>query len=209
MPDALPNPPPRPWDRQPGESSCDYLDFQAWLQCPQRRPLREAALKLAIPLGRLRSLSSRHRWRWRAERYDDQRAADAQTALHRALEREARSMEERAQQFRQQEWALHELMIQNALQVMAAYKLSRRRLPSLADVCRISDLASILGRRACGMPETGGPRPDQVLDDLNYRAEVEAAIKKVYGNDTDINTRSPQPDMDREPGTTRSQPAGS
>jgi len=87
-------------------------------------------------------------------------------------------MQERAELFRQQEWALHEAMMQNARGMMQAFKVSRRRLPGLGEIARTLDLASRLGRRACGMAEN---EPLVRPEERNYRLKFEAALKKVYG----------------------------
>ena len=104
----------RLWDRQPGESAQDYLDFLSWLNCSVRRPLRAAAARLNLRPGRLRTLSTRHRWRGRSLAYDEFRVESARAELDRVLQTEARSAAERAQLFREQEWALNESMVAQA-----------------------------------------------------------------------------------------------
>jgi hypothetical protein len=169
---------PRPWERQPGESGRDYLDFLAWLECPRRHPLSEAAARLDLPVSRFRSLSARHRWRWRAAAYDDHRCQAAQEALKLALQRQSRTLQERVEHFRDQEWALHELMLEMGLQAMRSWKVSRRRLPRLGELARVLFLASTLGRRACGMADS---EPMMSPQELQWKSELEAAIRKVYG----------------------------
>ena len=170
--------PARLWDRQPGESARDYLDFVAWLQSPVRRPLRAAAVNLKLTASRLRTLSARHHWRGRAFAYDEFRANSTQAMLDRVLQSETCSLAERAEVFREQEWALHELMVEQARAALRATRITRRRVPSLHAIARLLELASFLGRRSCGLPPEGAPAQKP---ETSNSPEFEAAIRRIYG----------------------------
>jgi hypothetical protein len=177
-PTAPPDTPPRLWDRQPGESARDYLDFVAWLECPVRRPMRAAAARLNVSARRLRTLSARHRWRARALACDEHRAETARTVLEQHSQDAARSLEDRAQLFREQEWLLHEAMLEQARAALRGIRITRRRIPSLHSIARLLELASVLGRRACGLPVDGEcvKRPPSLPS-----SDFEDAIQKIYG----------------------------
>jgi hypothetical protein len=174
---SAPATPPSLWDRQPDEPAEAYQLFIAWLTLPSVRKTAAAAKKFGCSVHRVRRTAARHRWKTRTRAFDNYRASLASDALHRLLHREARTMEERADQFRQQEWALHEgmmLMAQGIIENLRKYP----RSTSINDVVKLIDFASRLGRRAAGMPidHTEPPPAPPALD-----LEWEAAIRKAYG----------------------------
>jgi hypothetical protein len=101
-----------------------------------------------------------------------------QHLIQNLLHQQTLTLQERVELFRQQEWALHETMIARALEALQAFRVSRRYLPSLRDVALLGELASTLGRRACGMADN---EPVVSADERRYNREWEAAIERVYG----------------------------
>ena len=168
------------WSLQPNESAADYQLFAAWLQLPPPRRSRKAATASGCSLYRLRKLSARHNWKTRAAAFDNHRANAASLALDQLLREETLSWKERAERFRLQEWLLHEEMLQAA--TLAAREIQKRPgRASLNDVVKLYDLASVLGRRACGLPldPTAAAEPEPPSPYLDF----EAALRKVYGQD--------------------------
>lgn len=102
--------------------------------------------------------------------------SEAQTHL---LEEEAADWRKRAQRFRDEEWKLHEQMLQAALELIRQFRKSPYRRASLSQIVRLFDLASTLARKACGLPLDGSaperqPSPPSGL-------EFEKALQKIYG----------------------------
>jgi hypothetical protein len=179
-PPVAPHQPGPLWSRQPGEPAEDYQLFAGWLQLPAPRPPRRAA---AAALGctphRLSRLFTRHRWRVRAAAFENHRADAASRALDELLRSQAKSWQERAHNFRLQEWLLHEQMMAAAMSAVREFEKHPGRA-SLTDLVKLLELASVLGRRACGLPldpAEAAPAPPSI------RPEFEEALRKVYGSD--------------------------
>lgn len=143
--------PNHPWNRQPDEPAADYQLFIAWLRLRPPRRLRPASVTLKCPVSRLRKLSAARNWRARARTYDECLANAASQNLDRVLSKETADLRKRAEAFREQEWALHEEMLVAAQEAIGKIRLSKRT-PTLSEIARLLQLASDLGRRACGIP---------------------------------------------------------
>lgn len=65
----------------------------------------------------------------------------------------------------------------------------RTRCPSLSDIVQLMELASVLGRRACGMPLDPADAPPAPSP---LEPEWEAALRKIYGpKQTEANASPP------------------
>jgi hypothetical protein len=168
----------RVWSLQPNEPAADYQLFAAWLQIPPPRRFTTTAAMLGCSLHRLRRLSARHHWKPRAAAFDRHRASAASLALDQLLRNETSDWKERVERFRLQEWLLHEEMLQAASEAVRQLRKHPGRA-SLSDIARLFDLASVLGRRACGMPLD--PPAAAKFDPPFSRPDVEAALQKIYG----------------------------
>jgi len=167
-----------PWSLQLDEPAADYQLFAAWLQLPPPRTMRQASASLGCSVHRLRRLALRHHWQFRANSFDNHRAAAASKALDQLLDDEFSNLKQRAERFRLQEWLLHEEMLEAARAAAQDLKSHPRRL-SIKEIARLFDLASALGRRAAGMP-LDPASADVVPPQLNWDAE--AALRKIYGD---------------------------
>jgi hypothetical protein len=180
------------WSRQPDEDPVDYQLLAAWLQLPLPRPNRKAA---AAALGCSRHCLSRRftrqHWKIRTTAFDNHRAHAASRALDELLRQESKDLQERARDFRLQEWLLHEQMFASATTALARFEAPPGRA-SLADVIRLLELSSVLGRRACGLPvNPGAPKPEPPV---TY-PEVEACLRKIYGSENEAFPEPPSPNQ--------------
>ena len=129
---------------------------------------------------RLRKLAARHNWKTRAAAFDNHRANAASLALDQLLRDETLSWKERAERFRLHEWLLHEQMLQAA--TAAARELQNHpSRASLNDIVKLYELASVLGRRACGLPLDPASAPEP--EPPSWHPDAEAALRKIYGED--------------------------
>jgi len=177
--------PPPLWSRQPGEPAADYQLFAAWLQLPAPRPFAKSAIALGCSAHRLHRMAARHHWRTRDAAFDHHRADAGSAALDQLLRDEQLDWRERAHRFRLQEWRLHEQMMEAARVAVREFGKHPGRA-NLAELARLIDLGSVLGRRASGMPvdpADAGPTPPL------HPIEVEAALRKVYGSDAEVDAR--------------------
>ena len=185
QPSTLSPQPLSPWSLQPDESPADYLLFTAWLRLPAPRAFRQAAASLDCSVHRLRRLAARHRWKLRVEDIDQQRAEAISAALDQILHDEASGWPERARRFREQEWLLHEEMMEGALQAARDFT-KHPRSARLGEIARICDLGSLLGRRSIGMPlDPASAAPAQT----SFSPDQAAALHKIYGKDSNISAR--------------------
>jgi len=176
QPSTLPSQP--IWSFQPNEPAADYQLFAAWLQLPAPRHLRKAAAPLGCSLYRLRQLSARHNWKTRAAAFEYHRASAASLALNQLVCDETSNWKARAQRFRIQEWLLHEEILQVATETVRQLQKHPRRA-SLNDLVNTINLASVLGRRACGMPLDSGAGAE--FEPPASNPDFEAALRKIYG----------------------------
>ena len=185
--------PQHPWSLQPNEPPADYQIFVAWLQLPVPRRFRKAAVPVGYSLHRLRQLSARHNWKTRAAAFDHYRANAASLALDQLVRDETANWKERAQRFRLQEWQLHEDMLEATSEAIRQLRKHPARI-SLNDLVKLYDLASILGRRACGMPLE--PAVAAESNPPSSYLDFEAAPRKVYGPD---NSSKPAVSLEQSP----------
>jgi len=165
------------WQRQPNEPAADYQLFTGWLELPAPRRFARTAATLGCSVYRLRRLAARHDWRSRAAAFDNHRADASSRALEQLLQQETMDWKERAEQFRLQEWALHEEILQAASAAAREVRQHPNRV-SLHGLVKLLGLASTLGRRATGMPlDNVPPKPEPPAPHLNF----EEALRKVYG----------------------------
>jgi hypothetical protein len=139
------------WSLQPDEPALAYQLFAAWLQLPAPRHLRKAAATLGCSLHRLRQLSARNHWKTRAAAFDQHRANAANLSLDQLVRDETLNWKERAQRFRDQEWLLHEEMLEAARLAVHQFQRHPGRA-SLSEIVALYELASLFGHRACGKP---------------------------------------------------------
>lgn len=60
----------KPWDRQPGETSKAYADFQVFLDQGPERTLQKTANEVSKSAQHIRRLSTQHGWQARAAAWD-------------------------------------------------------------------------------------------------------------------------------------------
>jgi hypothetical protein len=167
------------FEQQPRESSKAFSAFTMYLSLGSERSLATVAQKF--------TKSSRLIKRW-SRKYDWPARVAAHAAHLAAVEREAaealargKSAEwlKRQQELREREWEMHEKCIAAAKRGLAAFMDREKVYANLADIARILEVASKLGRMASGLAtghvehtgEDGGP----------IRVELTAALNKIYG----------------------------
>jgi hypothetical protein len=165
------------WQRQPNEPAADYQLFTRWLELPAPRRFTTTAAILGASVYRLRRLAALHNWRSRAAAFDNHRADASSRALDQLLQQETLDWKKRAEQFRLQEWALHEEILQ-AAEVAAREVRKHPNRVSLHGLVKLYELASTLGRRAVGLPLDYVPPK---TEPPALRPDVEEALRKVYG----------------------------
>jgi len=86
----------------------------------------------------------------------------------------------RRQEVRQAEWAMHHELLATARTALVNFQDNAHKT-TVADIARLIELASRLGRLACGM-ESGQLDPAAPT----VRIEIGAALKRVYGQPLEV-----------------------
>jgi len=85
----------------------------------------------------------------------------------------------RQTELREWEWEMHEKCVDAAKRALEVFMKKKKVSASLGDIARILEVANKMGRMASGLATQTVEHTGEV--DLNFRLEVETAIKKVYG----------------------------
>lgn len=169
------------FEQHPRETGKAFEAFTAYLNMGPERSLAAVGRKLG------KSASLVERW---SAKFDWPARVLAQAAHLATVEREAtealargKSAEwlKRQQEVREREWEMHEKCIAAAQRAFAAFMSREKVYANLADIARMLEVASKLGRLASGLAtdktevtgQDGGP----------IRVELEIALKKIYGGD--------------------------
>jgi hypothetical protein len=118
-------------------------------------------------------------WRSRVAAHGAHLAVVERDAIEAAARSKAAEWESREQKLRETEWAMHEQAIAAAKRGLDAYMAREKVYANLADIARMLEIASKLGRLATGLGTDGDRRKG---DDLPaVRVEVRVALEKIYG----------------------------
>lgn len=178
------------FEQQPKESAKAFAAFSLYLSLGAERSLASVARKLAKSEQLVKRWSSKFDWANRVQAHAMHLAVverEAQEALARG---KAAEWLTRQNELREREWQMHERCIAAAERAFKAFMEREKVYANLADIARILEVASKLGRLASGMAtdkteltgEDGGP----------VRVEFTAALEKIYGQ------AEPAPTMDVE-----------
>ena len=168
-----------PFERQPDESAKAFTAFTAYADMGPKRSLAAVGQTLGKSVGLIERWSRRHDWVNRTRALEAHLAAvERESAEAKALAK-AEERTRRRDELLEQEWAVHDDCIRAGKEALKRFHENARRGAPLADVSRIFEVASKLGRLATGLAtdrteitgEDGGP----------VQLELSAALNKVYG----------------------------
>ena len=172
---------PLPFEQQPRESNKAFAAFSLYLSLGPERGLREVARKLDKSLTVVGKWSRKFDWQERVSAHGAHLAIVEREAIEAAARGKAAEWESREQKLRETEWRLHERAIAAAEKALDAFMEKDKVYANLADVARMLEIASKLGRLATGLG-TDGERSKG--DDLpGLRVEVTVALEKIYGDE--------------------------
>ena len=182
---------PRPFEQQPKESNKAFTAFSTYLSMGDGRSTRVVAQRLSRSDQLIRRWSAVWDWTERVRAYAAHLAAVEREASEALARSNSAEWLKKQQQLREREWAMHEKCIAAAERGLKTFMGRENAYASLADIARILEVASKLGRLASGMPtdrtevtgEDGGP----------IRVEVCAALDKVYGTAVEVESELVKP----------------
>ena len=172
------------FEQQPKESAKAFAAFSAYLGMGPERSLEAVAQKFTKSSRLLKRWSRRFDWPGRVRAHADRLATVEREATEALARGKAAEWLKRQQALRETEWEMHEKCIAAARRGLGAFEAREKVYANLADIARMLEVASKLGRLASGMAtdkteitgEDGGP----------IRLELNAALNKVYGEVVDV-----------------------
>lgn len=166
------------FEKQPRESEKAFAAFNLYLSLGPQRGLREVARKLDKSLTVIGDWSKKFDWPARVAAHSAHLAVVEREAIEAAARRNAAVWESREQKLKETEWEMHERAIAAAKRGLDAYMEREKVYANLADIARMLEIASKLGRLATGL----GDGEHRKGDDLPaVRVEVTVALEKIYG----------------------------
>lgn len=178
---------PLPFEQQPKESAKAFAAFSLYLSLGPERSMAAVGKELGKSEGLIERWSSKFDWPARVQAHASHMAIVERNALEAVARSKAAEWSQREQQLRETEWAMHERAIAAAKRGLDAYMERDKVYANLADIARMLEIASKLGRLATGLGD-GDKRKGDELPTL--RVEVTLALEKIYGEPLDIETRS-------------------
>jgi len=170
---------PLPFEKQPRESDKAFAAFSLYLSLGPERSTREVGKQLGKSEGLIERWAAKFDWRSRVAAHGAHLAVVERDAIEAAARSKAAEWESREQRLRETEWAMHEQAIAAAKRGLDAYMARDKVYANLADIARMLEIASKLGRLATGLGTDGDRRKGDELPAV--RVEVRVALEKIYG----------------------------
>lgn len=169
------------FEQRPGESGKAFAAFSLWMSLPvQERSFQEVARRLQKSCTLVRRWCHRWQWRERLQSFESHMALIEREAAEATVRAKGVEWAKREQDLREEEWDLHTRAIEAAKRGLAAYMERSKVYANLADIARMLEVASKLGRLATGM-RMDGQDEKQSGTTVGVRVEVNLALEKVYG----------------------------
>jgi len=166
------------FEQQPNESAKAFAAFSLYLSLGAERSTAAVASKLAKSEQLIRRWSAKYGWTDRVAAYAAHLAVVEREAIEATVRGRAAIWESREQALKETEWAMHERAIAAAKRGLDSYMEREKVYANLADIARMLEIASKLGRLATGLGD-GERRKDGDLPAV--RVEVTVALEKIYG----------------------------
>ena len=166
------------FEQQPRESAKAFAAFSLYLNLGPERSMAEVAKKLGKSGGLIERWSRKFDWSSRVQAHAGHLAIVEREAMEAVARSKAAEWSQREQRLRETEWAMHERAIAAAKRGLDAYMEREKVYANLADIARMLEIASKLGRLATGLGD-GDKRKGDELPTL--RVEVTLALEKIYG----------------------------
>jgi hypothetical protein len=168
------------FEQQPKESAKAFAAFSLYLSLGAKRSTREVGKQLGKSEGLIERWAAKFDWTSRVAAHAAHLALVEREAIEASARGKAAEWESREQKLRETEWAMHEAAIAAAKKGLDAYMEREKVYANLADIARMLEIASKLGRLATGLGTDGERRGGDDLPGL--RVEVTVALEKIYGD---------------------------
>ena len=169
---------PFPFEKQPRESAKAFAAFSLYLSLGAERSTREVGKQLGKSEGLIERWAAKFDWRSRVAAHGAHLAIIEREAVEVMARGKAAEWEKRETQLRETEWSMHESAIAAAKRGLAAYMDKDKVYANLADIARMLEVGSKMGRLATGLDKSNGETADEPQ---TLRVEVTVALEKIYG----------------------------
>lgn len=166
------------FEQQPKESAKAFAAFSLYLSLGAERSTREVGKRLGKSEGLIERWSAKFDWRSRVAAHAAHLALVEREAIEAVARSKASEWETRKQKLLETEWAMHERAIEAAKRGLDAYMAREKVFANLADIARMLEIASKLGRLATGLGDGERRKGDELPV---VRVEVNVALEKIYG----------------------------
>ena len=167
------------FEQQPRESNKAFAAFSLYLNIGAERSTAAVGKQLGKSQGLIERWAAKFDWRSRVAAHAAHLAIVERGAIEATARGKAAEWESREQKLRETEWAMHEAAVAAARKGLDAYMEREKVYANLADIARMLEIASKLGRLATGLGTDGERRGGDDLPGL--RVEVTVALQKIYG----------------------------
>ena len=166
------------FEKQERESEKAFAAFSLYLSQGPERSIEECARKFLKSSRLLRRWAKKFDWPARVAAHGAHLAIVEREAIEAVARGKAAEWESREQKLRETEWAMHERAIAAAKKGLDAYMEREKVYANLADIARMLEIASKLGRLATGLGDGAQRKGDELPA---VRVEVTVALEKIYG----------------------------
>lgn len=167
------------FEQLPKESAKAFAAFSLYLNLGAERSTRAVGQELGKSEGLLERWAAKFDWRNRVAAHAAHLATVEREAVEAAVRGKAAVWEQRETQLREMEWSMHESAIAAAKRGLDTYMEREKVYANLADIARMLEIASKLGRLATGLDKSNGEKSADAPQTL--RVEVAVALEKIYG----------------------------
>jgi hypothetical protein len=166
------------FEQQPRESAKAFAAFSLYLSLGPQRSLDAVSQKSAKSIPLLKRWSRKYDWSGRVAAHGAHLAVVEREAIEAVARGKAVEWGAREQKLKETEWRLHERAIAAAEKALDAFMDKEKVYANLADIARMLEIASKLGRLATGLGDGDGRKGDELPA---MRIEVTVALEKIYG----------------------------
>ena len=173
-----------PFEKLPRESGKAFGAFSLYLGMGAERSLVAVAEKLGKSVTLLGRWSAKYDWPARVQAHGEHVALAERQAVEVMARAKAVDWARRREELLETEWEMHGKCIAAAKKAFATFMEREKVYANLADIARILEVASKMGRLAAGLATDR----TEVSGDLEVKVdlEFEAALKKIYGPVVDV-----------------------
>lgn len=177
---------PLPFERQPGETEKAFAAFNIYLNLGPTRSLSQVTKLMGKNTRRPEIWSRKFDWTSRVQAYTAHLARIERETAEAMVRSKSVDWLKRQHQQRDDEWDVRNELIETAREALRRWKSRPDRCGSLEGIARLLELASKLGRLASGMATDKTEITGE--DGSPIQIELQAALKKVYGEVIDVET---------------------